>query len=88
MSLDPSTMKKVEAWLAKHCPNLTCPVCQNTTWDAAEIGILMPVRDGRIVRSEKAYPFLPLMCTRCAYTYFFAAVPMGLMSPDSSASST
>jgi predicted nucleic-acid-binding Zn-ribbon protein len=82
MPLDPSMIKKVEAWLEKNHPDLTCPVCQSTTWEPAEIGILMPFQDGRIVRSNTAYPFLPLFCKQCGYTYFFSAVRMGLMSSD------
>lgn len=79
MPLDPSTLEKVHAWLARHAPNLACPVCQSKTWDAGEVGILMPFQNGKVVRSKVVYPLLPLICKQCAYTYLFSAVGMGLL---------
>ncbi|HEY7423267.1 MAG TPA: hypothetical protein VH682_03405 [Gemmataceae bacterium] len=83
MPLDPSAIKKVEAWLEANCPDLTCPVCQSKTWDTGEIGILMPLRDGKITYSGPAIPLLPLVCKKCAYTHLFSAVLMGLLRPGS-----
>jgi hypothetical protein len=83
MPLDPATAAKVEDWLAKNCPNLACPVCASKTWDTGEIGILLPLRDGKVTYSGPAIPLLPLVCKKCAYTHLFAAVLMELMPQGS-----
>lgn len=78
--LNKEEKQKITAWLDEKGVNHSCPVCTKNKWTLGDHLISGMVHTGSGVSiGGAAYPTAFLVCTNCAYTRHFMAVPMGLL---------
>ncbi len=67
----------VSAWLNTKGKNHNCPVCATNVWSIGDHLLFgMPFYGGGLRVGGAAYPQVFLVCTNCAYTRHFMAVPV------------
>ncbi|TVQ35314.1 MAG: hypothetical protein EA356_08050 [Geminicoccaceae bacterium] len=72
--------KLILNWLQSKGKNHDCPVCSSNKWmigDHLIAGRIHALDPHAIAREN--YPQVVLVCTNCAHTRYFMAVPMGLV---------
>ena len=77
--LTPEDRNLVMHWLQSKGRNHDCPVCKTNRWMIGDhlVNGLVHAPDSRLPPREN-YPQVVLVCSHCAYTRYFMAVPMGL----------
>lgn len=55
----------------------TCHSCQNNRWDCNPIHYSMMRGEALIVQ-----PYVPMVCTHCGEVFFFDAIQLGIIDPD------
>lgn len=78
--LTPADKQKVVDWLNKKGKTANCPVCQANSWMVGDDLInAMLFAGNNVIIGGPTYPMAILVCTNCAYTRHFMAVPIGLL---------
>lgn len=75
--------EKFLAWVNEKGVNHNCPVCQKNNWTVGDHLLSGMVHTGNgISIGGAAYPTAILVCTNCAYTRNFMALPIGLLGDE------
>ncbi|WP_415717132.1 hypothetical protein [Roseibium sp.] len=81
--LSKSDKDKVIAWLDQKGRNHNCPVCSNNNWSIGDHLLSgTAFAGGNIVVGAPAYPMAFIVCSNCAYTRHFMAIPLGILPSE------
>lgn len=70
--------KKIEEFQKTYHPG-TCEICGSTNWlMGTEMGFLNIVEDGNLTVTDRAYPLLPVTCSKCGNTKFLNVLVAGI----------
>jgi hypothetical protein len=80
MAVNERDAATVQQWLKDNTSSQTCPFCGHDGWHILDVANLAASKNGDLQLSGPNLPVVPLVCKRCNYTRFHAAVGMGLSS--------
>ena len=76
----------LNAWIARHTSlhgPVVCPVCRHSTWTVVDKVVeARPFTGGNMILGGPIYPLVMIMCTTCAYLFFFNAILTGVLPQD------
>lgn len=78
MPLTQTQQSTFQAWMMKHNPTYSCPICNRRNFGTGEIIAPPRFENGNINMGGSIVPMLQVICNNCAHVTLFATVPMGI----------